>query len=175
VVVLGGLVVLMAYDLVLSVPPPISLHWSWADVAGMVTFSILVTLGVLAGLVLFAAHLADRCRLTRRHVVFVAVVFAFAVPAAFVAHALTGLHEVKLGHRQRASLFGAPFPWQVTVAYVTWKTPLPGIPRRSGCLLYLGSSGNTVQLYDPNPRARRTIRFPAPDVIVEFQPERTSC
>jgi hypothetical protein len=172
---LVGGVAICLYDVLLSVPPPLALRWSLADLFGLATFGALVAIGVLVDILRFDKDLAKRCGVKLRYVVAAAAVWLLVAPLSFVAHAVEGAHEVQHGHRQRASLFGAAFPWQVTVASVTWKEPQPRPPQSRGCLLYLGSSGNSAVFYDPSSSPKRSIRVPPGDVVVDLYPDRTSC
>jgi hypothetical protein len=172
---LFGGVAICGYDLVLSVPPPLALRWSAADLFALAVFAALLAIGVLIGIVFFDKDLANKCGVNLRYVLAAGVAWLLLAPLSFMAHAVEGAHEVQHGHRQRASLFGAPFPWQVTVASVTWTGPQPRPPQSYGCLLYLGSSGNAAVFYDPSSPVKRSIRVPTADVVVDVYPDRTSC
>jgi hypothetical protein len=172
---LVGGVAICLYDLLLSVPPPLALRWSLADLFALATFGALVAIGVLVDIVRFDKDLAKHCRIKLRYVLAAGAVWLLVAPLSFVAHAVEGAHAVQHGHRQRASLFGSPFPWQVTVARVTWKEPQPRPPHSRGCLLYLGSSDNAAVFYDPSSSPKRSIRVPPSDVVVDLYPDRSSC
>jgi hypothetical protein len=174
-VLAAGLVAVVLFVGVLAALPPMELQPSRADVLALVTFGMLVVVCVLVGIVVLDEQLADKCSITPHRVLVLAGVWLVLAPLSFLAHAREGTSEVQDGHVQRASLFGSPFPWQVTVASVTWKEPPPGFPRTMPCVLYLGSAQNAAVLYDPAPEARRSIRVPLADVIVQFHPGHTSC
>ena len=145
---LGGCVVLVI-DVIIVALPPIDLRPSWADLFGMLMFTALVAVGVIIGLALWHEDIARRFKITRNGVLLAAGVWLLFAPLSFVAHAKEGTAEVQDGHRQRASMFGAPFPWQVTVARVRWSEPRPELEATSSCLLYLGSSDGSSVVYDP--------------------------
>ena len=168
-----GASIILLFDVIVVALPPLSFEPSWADLFGMVMFSGLVAVGVVIGIALWNEDLAGKWSITRNGVLIVTGVWLLLAPLSFVAHALEGTREVQDGHRQRSSMFGAPFPWQVTVVSLRWSDPAPELVAISDCLLYLGSSGDSAVFYYA--AGRRSIRASAGDVIIELLPERTSC
>jgi hypothetical protein len=168
-----GACIVLAIDVLILVPPPINLRPSWADLFGMLTFSSLVAVGVIIGLALWHEDITTRFNITRNGVILMTGVWLLLAPLSFVAHAKEGTAEVQDGHRQRASMFGAPFPWQVTVARVRWNEPRPELETTSSCLLYLGSSEGSSVVYDP--QSGRSFRASAGDMVIELRPNDTAC
>lgn len=168
-----GLLAIAVYALLLSVPPPLALRWSWADAFALATFGALVAIGVLIALHFFDKELARSYDIELRYVLIAGAVWLLLAPLSFVAHAIEGANEVEDGRRQRESLFGSPFPWQVAVAEVIWVGAQDQPDETRGCLLYLGSSNSVAVFYDS--ADKRSLQVPAANVIVDVDPSAPSC